>query len=142
MLCVLESARSLSLWALITDISATDATRDRQRTDELAELRHQNELAALAAQRVTAAPPVAVEPPPAAIPPPEPEPAPAATPEPEAEPLVLVEPAPEMTNQEHRSRLGGLAAQHNRRADKVERLLVIGPVSTIDAAATMKVAAE
>jgi len=142
MLCVLESARSLSLWALITDISATDATRDRQRTDELAELRHQNELAALAAQRVTAAPPVAVEPSPAAIPPPEPEPAPAATPEPEVEPLVLVEPAPEMTNQEHRSRLGGLAAQHNRRADKVERLLVIGPVSTIDAAATMKVAAE
>lgn len=141
MLCVLESARSLSLWALITDISATDANRDRQRTDELAELRHQNELAALAAQRVTAAPPVAVEPPPAAIPPPEPEPAPAATPEPEPEPIVLVDPVPEMTDQQRAARQGGLAAQHNRRAEKTERLLVIGPVSTVDAAQA-KVAAQ
>ena len=143
MLCVLESARSLSLWALITDISATDANRDRQRTDELAELRHQNELAALAAQRVTAAPPVAVEPPPAAIPPPEPEPEPAATPEPEPdpEPLVLVEPVPEMTPQQRAARQGGLAAQHERRAAKTERLLVIGPTSTIDTA-QVKVAAE
>lgn len=144
MLCVLESARSLSLWALITDISATDANRDRQRTDELAELRHQNELAALAAQRVTASPPVAVEPVAAIDPPPEPEPEPAATPEPKPEPIVLVdpvEPAPEMTDQQRAARQGGLAAQHNRRAEKTERLLVIGPVSTVDAAQA-KVAAQ
>jgi hypothetical protein len=59
---------------------------------------------------------------------------------PEPEPIVLVEPV-EMTEQERRSRLGGLAAQHQRRADKTERLLVIGPTSTIDTLA-MGVAAE
>ena len=144
MLCVLEGARSLSLWALITDISANDAKRDRERTDELAELRHQQEVAAMRAAMASAPPPVAIEPPPAPIPPPEPEPAPAATPEPEPEPLTLVdpvEPAPEMTDQQRAARQGGLAAQHNRRAEKTERLLVIGPVSTVDAAQA-KVAAQ
>jgi hypothetical protein len=152
MLCVLESARSLSLWALITDISATDAKRDREWTDELAALRHQQERARIIAEtnaavaaysappEPVAAPPVAVEPPPAIELAPEPEPAPVVTPEPE--PIVLVEPAPEMTDQERRSRLGGLAAQHQRRADKAERLLVIGPVSTLDATLAAKVAAE
>lgn len=141
MLCVLEAARSLSLWALITDISANDAKRDRDWTDELAALRHQQERAKIiaetnatvAAYSAPEAPPVAIEPPP------EPEPAPAATPEPE--PLVLVEPVPEMTAQQRAARQGGLAAQHERRAAKTERLLVIGPVSTIDAA-RMGVAAE
>jgi hypothetical protein len=151
MLCVLESARSLSLWALITDISSTDAKRDREWTDELAALRHQQERARIIAEtnaavaaysappEPVAAPPVAVEPPPAIELAPEPEPAPVVTPEPE--PIVLVEPVPEMTDQERRSRLGGLAAQHQRRADKTERLLVIGPTSTIDTLA-MGVAAE
>jgi hypothetical protein len=132
MLCVLETARSLSLWALITDISARDAKRDRERSDELAELRHQQEVAAMRAAMTPAAP----------SPAPEPEPAPAATPEPE--PLVLVDPPappPELTEQQRAARLGGLAAQHNRRAEKQERLLVIGPVSTVDAA-QVKVAAE
>ena len=145
MLCVLESARSLSLWALITDISANDAKRDRERTDELAELRHQQEVAVMRAAMAPAPPPVAVEPSPAPIPPPEPEPAPAATPEPEPEPepIVLVEPAPvpELTDQQRAARQGGLAAQHNRRAEKTERLLVIGPTSTIDQV-KMGVAAE
>jgi hypothetical protein len=135
MLCVLEGARSLSLWALITDISANDAKRDRERTDELAELRHQQEVAAMRAAMAPAPAPVAVEPPPAAIAAPEPEPAPAATPEPEPSP------APELTDQQRAARQGGLAAQHNRRAEKTERLLVIGPVSTLDTMQA-KVAAE
>ncbi len=150
MLCTLEGARSLSLWAYITDISSTEAQRDREWTDELAALRHQQERARIIAEtnaavaaysappEPVAAPPVAVEPPPAIELAPEPEPAPVVTPEPE--PIVLVEPV-EMTEQERRSRLGGLAAQHQRRADKTERLLVIGPTSTIDTLA-MGVAAE
>ena len=153
MLCVLESARSLSLWALITDISGKDAQRDRDWTDELAALRHQQERARIIAETNAAvsaysspqAPPVAVEPPPAPIPPPEPEPAPAAPPEPEPEPIVLVDPVPEpaqeMTAQQRAARQGGLAAQHERRAAKTEKLLVIGPVSTIDAQIA-KVAAQ
>jgi hypothetical protein len=151
MLCVLESARSLSLWALITDISATDAKRDREWTDELAALRHQQERARIIAEtnatvaaysappEPVAAAPIAVEPFPAPIPAPEPEPAPVALQEPE--PLVLVEPV-EMTDQQRAARQGGLAAQHQRRADKAERLLVIGPVSTLDATLVAKVAAE
>jgi len=139
MLCTLEAARSLSLWALITDISANDARRDRERSDELAELRHQQEVAALRGQMVPVAPPVAVGPPPP--PPPEPEPEPA--PEAPQEPLTLVDPPapelPELTAAQRAARQGGLAAQHERRAAKTERLLVIGPVSTFD---QMKVAAE
>ena len=135
MLCVLEGARSLSLWALITDISANDAKRDRERTDELAELRHQQEVAAMRAAMAPAPAPVAIEPPPVAIAAPEPEPAPAAAPEPEPSP------APELTDQQRAARQGGLAAQHNRRAEKTERLLVIGPVSTLDTMQA-KVAAE
>jgi hypothetical protein len=141
MLCTLEGARSLSLWALITDISAKDAQRDRDRTDELAEARHRKELAEINASIVTtpiAAPLASPEPIAATAPAPEPEPTPAPLPE----PLVLSEPAPEMSEQERRSRQGGLAAQHARRADKVERLLVIGPNPTIDAALAMGVAAE
>jgi len=133
MLCVLESARSLSLWALITDISATDATRDRQRTDELAELRHQNELAALAAQRVTVPPPVAVEPVAASIPAPEPEPAPEPTPE----PLTLVDPAP--ANQALRK--GGKNSSMKKAAAKAarNRVLILADRSNAQA---MKVAAQ
>jgi hypothetical protein len=133
MLCVLESARSLSLWALITDISATDASRDRQRTDELAELRHQNELAALAAQRVTVPTPVAVEPVAASIPAPEPEPAPEPTPE----PLTLVDPAP--ANQALRK--GGKNSSMKKAAAKAarNRVLILADRSNAQA---MKVAAQ
>jgi hypothetical protein len=141
MLCTLEGARSLSLWAYITDISSTEAQRDRAWTDELAELRHQQERARIIAETNAAvaaysAPPAEAQPidtvidtvietrieTPVSITAQEPEP----------EPIVLVEPVPEMTDQERRSRQGGLAAQHQRRADKNERLLVIGPTSTID----------
>ena len=147
MLCTLEGARSLSLWAYITDISSTEAQRDRDWTDELAALRHQQERAriiaetnaAVAAYSAPAAPPVEAEPVAAIEPPPEPEPTPEPIPDPE--PLVLVDPVPEMTPQQRAARQGGLAAQHERRAAKTERLLVIGPVSTIDAIQA-KVAAE
>ena len=149
MLCVLEAARSLSLWALITDISSTDAKRDREWTDELAALRHQQERAkiiaetnaAVAAYSAPAAPPSEAEPVAAIEPAPEPDPTPEPIPEPVVEPLVLVEPVAEMTPQQRAARQGGLAAQHERRAAKTERLLVIGPVSTIDAIQA-KVAAE
>lgn len=132
MLWVLEAARSLGLWAAFTNVTAGNVSRVRSREDELAEAEHQARLAAIRAAMVPAAPPIAAEPELARITAPEPEPEPAATPEPEPEPIVLVEPVPEMTDQERRSRLGGLAAQHNRRAEKTERLLVIGPTSTID----------
>ncbi len=123
MLWVLEAARSLGLWAAFTNVTAGNVSRVRSREDELAEAEHQARLAAIRAAMVPAAPPIAAEPELARI----------AAPEPEPEPIVLVEPVPEMTDQERRSRLGGLAAQHQRRADKNERLLVIGPTSTIDA---------
>ena len=140
MLCTLEGARSLSLWALITDISAVDAKRDRERSDELAELRHQNELAALAAQRVTAQPVPAAPPP---------EPAPVAIPEPvEAiEPLVAPEPQPEpeLTEAQRRGRAGGLATAQQRAAAKAKANVAIPIPSLVarDAAANgLKVAAE
>jgi hypothetical protein len=132
MLWVLEAARSLGLWAAFTNVTAGNVSRVRSREDELAEAEHQARLAAIREAMVPAAPPIAVEPELARIAAPEPEPEPAATPEPEPETIVLVEPVPEMTDQERRSRQGGLAAQHQRRADKNERLLVIGPTSTID----------
>jgi hypothetical protein len=47
-----------------------------------------------------------------------------------------------MTDQQRAARQGGLAAQHNRRAEKTERLLVIGPTSTVDAAQAARIAAE
>ena len=69
MLCTLEGARSLSLWALITDIQSGDVDIERQRAKELADAEHANKLAALAAQRVTANPsPSSAEPNPEPIP--------------------------------------------------------------------------
>ena len=137
MLCTLEGARSLSLWAYITDISSTEAQRDRAWTDELAELRHQQERARIIAETNAAvaaysAPPVEAQPIDTVIDTRIETPVSITAQEPEPEPIVLVEPVPEMTDQERRSRQGGLAAQHQRRADKNERLLVIGPTSTID----------
>lgn len=127
MLCTLEGARSLSLWALITDIRSVDANRDREREAELAELEHQNKLAALRAATVQPAPPAA-----------EPEPIAAAAPEPEPEPepldlTQLAPPAPEMTEQQRRARAGGLEAQQQRRAAKTEKLLVVGDWEARDA---------
>lgn len=91
MLCTLEGARSLSLWAFITDISAKDAQRDRDWTDELAALRHQQERARIIAETNAVVAAHAVAPAPVEIPP-APEPEPVAEPEPE--PLVLDEPLP------------------------------------------------
>ena len=73
MLCTLEGARSLSLWALITDIQSGDVDIERQRAKELADAEHANKLAALRANMTPApveAPVIAAapEPPPAAIP--------------------------------------------------------------------------
>lgn len=137
MLCTLEGARSLSLWAYITDISSTEAQRDRAWTDELAELRHQQERARIIAETNAAvaaysAPPVEAQPIDTVIDTRIETPVSITAQEPEPEPIVLVEPVPEMTDQQRAARQGGLAAQHQRRADKNERLLVIGPTSTID----------
>lgn len=132
MLCTLEGARSLSLWALITDISSRDAQRDREWTDELAALRHQQERARIiaetnAAVAAYAAPPAPVEAPAAAEPEPIPEP----------EPMVLDEIAPpvepELTDAQRRARAGGLAAQQARAADKAEKLIVVGDWEARDA---------
>lgn len=128
MLCVLEGARSLSLWALITDLSGANADRDRRREDELAELRHQNDMAALIAQRakIEATAPVAPAPPvaPAIVAPPPPEPEPLPDPEPVA---PAPPPAPDLTAQQKRSRAGGLGNAQLRAAEraKAERLIVI-----------------
>ena len=148
----LEGIRSLALWVFLMDGTMTAARLKRKALDQLALARVNVQIAAINAQisalqtpgadttmaQAPEAPPVAVEPPPP--PPPEPEPEPA--PEPVQEPLTLVDPPePEMTPQQRNARQGGLAAQHERRAAKTERLLVIGPTSTIDAQ-SMGVAAE
>ncbi len=103
MLCTLEGARSLSLWALITDMTGADANMDRKRAEELAAARHQQELAAILA----ATTPAAVAPTPA--------PAPAPT------PPVSDEPPPvELTEAQRRSRQGGLAAGQAKAAAKAK----------------------
>lgn len=139
MLCTLEGARSLSLWALITDISSSDAKRDREWTDELAALRHQQERARIIAETnaavaaYTAPPAPVVETPPAAEPAPIPEP----------EPLILTQPAPppELTPAQRRARAGGLGNAQARAAEraKSERLILVPSFVARDA---MKVAAE
>jgi hypothetical protein len=108
MLCVLEGARSLSLWALITDISAKDAQRDRDWTDELAALRHQQERARIIAETNAAVAAVSAAP----APPPDPEP----EPEP-VEPLVTPPPPPEPSPSWKR---GLDAANHARAAKKAQ----------------------
>lgn len=147
MLCVLESARSLSLWALITDLTGRSTDRDRQREDELAEAEHQNRLAELYAQRAKEPPPQRARepaPPPisepvvspepvAAVHEPEPEIAPEPPPETqethvsEVEPEPAPEPIPEpaftdreMTPAERRAKKGGDANAHYQRAEKLK----------------------
>lgn len=124
MLCVLESARSLSLWALITDISAGDAKRDREWTDELAALRHQQERAkiiaetnaAVAAYSGTPAPAPAM----AAAAPQEPvqEPAP-------IEPLVATLPTEERSDASQRARNAGKSNAHMNKADQLESVILV-----------------
>lgn len=157
-LMAFEAARSFAVWAFLMVTTATAINLIRNAEDAL-RMAHANKrvmeinaqiaeiqgvipatVQHVAIAAPVAPPPVAIEPAPAPapIPPPEPEPAP----EPPQEPLTLVDPPVEMTAQQRAARQGGLAAQHNRRAEKAERLLVIGPVSTLDAAQAAKVAAE
>lgn len=75
MLWTLEGCRSLGLWALVTDVQGADIDLERKRAAELAELDHQNKLAAMragAAPTIISAPSYEDEkiivPPPAAIP--------------------------------------------------------------------------
>lgn len=103
MLCTLEGARSLSLWALITDITGADANMDRQRAEELAAARHQQELAAIIA---ASAPAPVVQP---------------AAPTPAPAPVIPDEPAPlELTEAQRRSRAGGLAAGQAKAAARAK----------------------
>lgn len=99
MLCTLEGARSLSLWALITDMTGADANMDRKRAEELAAARHQQELAAILAATTPAQ----------------------AAPTPASTPAVPDEPPPvELTEAQRRGRVGGLAAGQARAAAKAK----------------------
>lgn len=121
MLCTLEGARSLSLWALITDLTSASTDQDRKRADELADAEHQVRLAAIRAAMPTA--PV--------------------TPEPVAEPAPA--PEPELTEAQRRGRAGGLATAQARAAAKARDgsyILVPSLVARDAAAPAMKVAAE
>ena len=121
MLCTLEGARSLSLWALITDLTSASTDQDRKRADELADAEHQVRLAAIRAAMPTA--PVA--------------------PEPAAEPAPA--PEPELTDAQRRGRAGGLATAQARAAAKARDgsyILVPSLVARDAAAPAMKVAAE
>ena len=112
MLCTLEGARSLSLWALITDITGADANMDRQRAEELAAARHQQEMAAILAATT---------------------PAPVVQP---AAPVIPDEPAPlELTEAQRRSRAGGLAAGQAKAAAraKAENVILVPSLVARDA---------
>jgi hypothetical protein len=133
MLWVLEIARSMGLWAAFTSTAAADLDRARQRLEELAEAEHQRKLAEL---QTPAAPPT---PAPAPESPPMSPPAPVeavSEPEPPTPPPEL-----ELTEAQRWGREGAKQAQLNRKAEdaRQSRLLIIGPVSTLDA---LKVAAE
>jgi hypothetical protein len=120
MLCTLEGARSLSLWALITDLTSSGTDQDRRRAEELAEAEHRKALAAINA-----------------VPPPPPV----------AEPAPIIAPLPEMvlTDAQRRGRAGGLATAQAKAAAKARDgsyILVPSLVSRDAQAPAMKVAAE
>lgn len=135
MLCTLEGARSLSLWALITDIQSGDVNLERQRAAELAELDHQNKLAAMRAGMVPE--PVAV---PKPTPPPEPAPEPIAAPVEAIEPVEATPPPIEPTANQS-ARKGGKNSTFLKAASKAAkgRLLILADRSE---AQVMKAAAE
>jgi hypothetical protein len=124
MLCTLEGARSLSLWALITDLQGKNVDLERQRADEIAELEHQNRLAALRASQVAPAAPA-------------PEPAPAAIPEPVA---ASPEPPPVEADTQHFRNMA-LASAQSRAAKKAKADTFI-PVPSLVERDAAKVAAE
>lgn len=123
MLCTLEGARSLSLWALITDLTSASTDQDRRRAEELAEAEHRRVLAAINA-----------------VPPPSPmaEPVPA--------PVVAPQPEMVLTEAQRRGRAGGLATAQAKAAAKARDgsyILVPSLVSRdTEAQVAMKVAAE
>lgn len=137
MLCTLEGARSLSLWALITDISAKDAQRDREWSDEKAALLHQQERARIIAE-TNAIVASHAAPPPA----PAPEPPPVVEPEPMVLDDIVPTPAPEPAPVNQGARKGGKNAAQHKEAQKAaqERLLILADRSP--QADQMKVAAE
>lgn len=141
MLWTWEGARSLGLWALVTDVMGKNVQRDRDRQDELDEEAHQNALAKLRAERVAA--PVAVEPETVAGPPPA-EPAPVSQPEPVAavvEPEAPTEPPElELTDAQRRGRAGGLGAGQAKAAARAraERLILVPSLKARDEALELK----
>ena len=124
MLCVLEGARSLSLWAYITDISGKEAQRDRDWTDELAALRHQQERARIIAETnaAVAAYSAAPEPAPAIAAPPPPEPV--QEPEP-VEPLVAPPPEEPRSDASQRARNAGKSNAHMNKADELRSVILV-----------------
>jgi hypothetical protein len=131
MLCVLESARSLSLWAYITDLESGDIDQDRRRAEELAEAEHRKRMAELAVK------------------PEAKEPAPAPVSEPVVSPIAAEAPTsppePELTPAQRRGRAGGLAAGQAKAAAKAKDGSYILVPSLLERDAqmqAMKVAAE
>lgn len=127
MLCTLEGARSLSLWAFITDIQSKGMDLERQRAEEIAALEHDNRMAALRAQTAPPLPQVAPNPPPSS---PEPAPEPVIAPSEPVEAIVepepvVVTPEPEPPAEPIRGRAGGLDVQHTNRASKLEDTILV-----------------
>ena len=124
MLCVLEGARSLSLWAYITDISGKEAQRDRDWTDELAALRHQQERARIIAETnaAVAAYSAAPEPAPAIAAPPPPEPV--QEPEP-VEPLVAPPVEEPRSDASQRARNAAKSNVHMNKADELRSVILV-----------------
>lgn len=131
MLWTLEGCRSLGLWALVTDVQGADIDLERKRAAELAELDHQNKLAAMragAAPTIISAPSYEDEkiivPPPAAIP----------------EPVETVSEKPAVDLQHMRNM--ALASAQVREARKVQDEMFIAVPSLVARDAALKVAAE
>ena len=124
MLCVLEGARSLSLWAYITDISGKEAQRDRDWTDELAALRHQQERARIIAETnaAVAAYSSAPEPAPAIAAPPPPEPVQEPAP---IEPLVAPPVEEPRSDASQRARNAGKSNAHMNKADELRSVILV-----------------
>ena len=130
MLWTLEGCRSLGLWALVTDVQGADIDLERKRAAELAELDHQNKLAAMRAGTAPAPAAVAEAPAVAAAP----EPPPAAIPEP------VETPAPAVDNQHMRNM--ALASAQARAARKAQADQFIAVPSLVARDSALKVAAE
>ena len=124
MLCVLEGARSLSLWAYITDISGKEAQRDRDWTDELAALRHQQERARIIAETnaAVAAYSAAPEPAPAIAAPPPPEPVQEPAP---VEPLVAPPVEEPRSDASQRARNAAKSNVHMNKADELRSVILV-----------------